>query len=500
MSSLIGVMVATLVALMILPRYFGMVENGTTQAIRATTAGQFQALLTGAQKYIDKHATELTGSVPVGGTSTIDIATLVAENDLPPGFGTENPYRQTWQVYVRQPATGTLDALVESTGVATLSSRDSVAIASLTGAHGGFVPEDGMFGSMSSGNAYGASGSWQLPLGNPLNPGPGHLVGLLASANMPTDTTDYLYRDAVPNHPELNTMRTALSMGGNDITNANNVNATRGIFNGGNPNGGYGGVKVGSAYLYGDDRNAAIRAPDRIFMQHYDGSPADLSAQQGFFGGNIGTRGYDPVNGLPNGWWGGVHSFDGYFEGTLAAGSGGALASYMNSRGYARIGDHLDIQNYAWVATPGCAYNVGTACLFGDNTNAAVRTPGTVYMQHGDGSKADFNAGNADFTTVNPGTANGTAWPGNGCSPTGAIAAKADGSGQLLSCMAGVWRIPPAQVSGYVPTTTNGWTNYNIVNNITGTYSCPAGTADIGVETIWYGSGGYSQLHLCSAQ
>jgi hypothetical protein len=49
--------------------------------------------------------------------------------------------------------------------------------------------------------------------------------------------------------------------------------------------------------------------------------------------GNIGVRGYDPHNGLPGGWGGGIHTFDLYAEGTVGAGVGGGIKAYMNSAG-----------------------------------------------------------------------------------------------------------------------------------------------------------------------
>lgn len=49
--------------------------------------------------------------------------------------------------------------------------------------------------------------------------------------------------------------------------------------------------------------------------------------------GNIGVRGYDPHNGLPPGWGGGVHTWDLYAEGTVGAGQNGALLAYMVSNG-----------------------------------------------------------------------------------------------------------------------------------------------------------------------
>jgi len=504
MNTIVALMIATVIGIMILPRYYAMVENGTRQGSLAVTAGQFQDLIRAAGQYESAHTSELTAAVPVGGTTQIALSTLISEHDLPPAFTATNPDGQIWSVYIQQPTSGVLSAVIESSGGTSYIPKDEVSVASMTGHQGGFVPYDGMLGGLTADTAYGASGTWRFNMAGLPNPGPGHLVGLVSAGAGSSDagvtTNDYLYRTAVAGHPELNTMRTPLDMGGNSINNANDVNATRGVFAGGNPNGGYGGVKVASAYLYGDDNNAAVRTPGAVFLQHYDGSSADLWAGQGHFGSNIGTRGYDPYVGLPTGWGGGVHSWDGYFEGGLGVGTGGNVSTYVNNQGYVSIGDRLEVQNSVRVMQNGCAFNVGNACFYGDNDNLAIRAPGAAYVQHADGSAADLGAGNVSATTVRLGTDNGNAWPGNGCSPNGALATKNDNSGLLLVCQSGVWRAPQAQISGYVPTTTNGFAGYNRTNSITGGYSCPAGTEDLGIETIWYGNYGYSTLHLCSAQ
>jgi len=504
MNTIVALMIATVIGIMILPRYYAMVENGTRQGSLAVTAGQFQDLIRAAGQYENAHTSELTAAVPVGGTTQIALSTLVSEHDLPPAFTATNPDGQAWSVYIQQPTAGVLSAVIESSGGTSYIPKDEVSVASMTGHQGGFVPYDGMLGGLTADTAYGANGTWRFNMAGLPNPGPGHLVGLVSSSAGSSDagsmTNDYLYRTIVAGHPELNKMLAPLDMGGNTINNANDVNATRGVFAGGNPNGGYGGVKVASTYLYGDDNNAGVRTPGMLYVQHYDGSYADVGAGAGRFSGAVGTNGYDPYNGIPAGWAAGTHSQDGYFEGNLGLGNAGNLGIYFNHTGYGHIGDRLDVQNQVQVAAWGCGYAVGNACLYGDGNTVALRSPGIAQIQHTDGSVADLTAGNISATTVRLGTDNGNAWPGNGCSPNGALATKSDNSGQLLACQSGVWRAPQAQISGYVPTSTNGFTGYNRTNSITGGYSCPAGTEDLGIETVWYGNYGYSTLHLCSAQ
>jgi hypothetical protein len=95
--------------------------------------------------------------------------------------------------------------------------------------------------------------------------------------------------------------------------------------------------------------------------------------------------------------------------------------------------------NNVTVTSGGCAFNAPGTCLYGDGTNAAVRTKGSVYFQHMDGSAADTNANHASTQATYLGTDNGVAAVRGACSPNGAIAASTDGSGALLNCKNGFW-------------------------------------------------------------
>uniref|UniRef100_A0A1A9VZ53 Shufflon_N domain-containing protein n=1 Tax=Glossina brevipalpis TaxID=37001 RepID=A0A1A9VZ53_9MUSC len=99
-----------------------------------------------------------------------------------------------------------------------LSLSQARKLAGYIGASGGYI----------QGNvAKGALGAWteKLSAFGGFNPGEGHVVmaGFYANGAV---VNDYLYRKAVPGHPELNTMSTALDMGGNDVNAVNNLSAS----------------------------------------------------------------------------------------------------------------------------------------------------------------------------------------------------------------------------------------------------------------------------------
>lgn len=90
--------------------------------------------------------------------------------------------------------------------------------------------------------------------------------------------------------------------------------------------------------------------------------------------------------------------------------------------------------------------------------------------------------------------------PGWGCSQDGELLGSTWNGGTMLVCRSGAWRTAGAQpVTSYIPPTSNGWTSYARTNPFTGGYSCPGGTVDRNIETIWYGSAGFTSLHLCTS-
>lgn len=446
MNLLIALLAGTAIAALMIPRFGLMIQRGQDRSVQAVTAGEFQDLLSAARTYIEAHYTELASQVAVGSTSELPLGQL----PLLPNFGQQNPYGQTWHVYVQQPASGQISALVVSRDGQQLDLSALTRIAALGGSHAGYVGADNILPTVNSQTAIGANGGWRLSLaGSPVNPGAGHFVGLASGTAGAQYNSDALYRDAVPNHPELSTMNNTLNMGGNDIANANTISGVRGRFT-----------------------------------------------------NNIATNSLDPNSGYPSGWAGGAHVNDLYAHGSIGAGPmNGPAAAWMNANGDAGFNHSVSV---GWtlsanqiVLPQGNSLQIGNQYLYGDGNNIAMRTGGTFYLQHYDGSAADENVSTLSAEKLVH--LNGTAAPGEGCN-SGGLTAQNDGSGRLLNCVNGTWQsVIRAPFGYYVPPTTNGRNNYNVVNPYTGGFSCQAGTQDMQSAVLWYGDYGFSALHLCIA-
>lgn len=161
--------------------------------------------------------------------ATITIPMLIATGYLGSGFTSTNPYGQTYQVLAREPVANQLESMVVTTGGMAIPELSIRRIAQLIGSNGGYVS------STAPTLMQGSFGGWQTALSNfSIAPGAGHYAASLFFQNGQI-VNDYLYRNSVPGHPELNVMNTGIDMNGNIVNNANAVNAT--TFNGTNVNG-----------------------------------------------------------------------------------------------------------------------------------------------------------------------------------------------------------------------------------------------------------------------
>lgn len=181
-------------------------------------AAQQQAVADAAVKYLKDYFSTVvaaaTPTVPV----QITVAMLRNTGYLPAGFGDTNAFGQTLLVLARRPAANQLETIVLSTGGESIDEIGTREIAENLGGTGGFIP------AANPGIVQGVRGGWQIPLSNfGMNPGVGHNASALFLQDG-TLANDYLYRNAVPGHPEVNTMNTAINMNGNDLNAARTVN------------------------------------------------------------------------------------------------------------------------------------------------------------------------------------------------------------------------------------------------------------------------------------
>jgi len=401
-----------------------MNENNTASNL----ASGLNQVYNAAGAYVTTNYSALINNQPVSGFANPmapTIPELVAKQFLPPSFSATGYTGGTWRVQVQQTGTcpGASCNLIWQTYLdkaPTENGKPSMILTADAATKSG-VPA-GYSTLLNPGTIVGLKAQWNTP--NPVGASPAIL--LAQGSYNSSQFAAYLPRSGAL--PMTGDLQMTDANGAHNITGANNVSANTATLAPGNS------LKIGNQVYYGDTANAAVRTTGGFYVQNANGSaPADIpevgninASSNINAGGNIttgggavtlatngriATNGMNP-NDLPSGWGGGVRTWDVYAAGTIGAGPGGGAQpnAYMNSAG------QVVAQNiYA----------------------ANVITPGTAY---------------------------GGAKPGWGCSPNGAIATNANGSGQILSCQSGAWRGvgTMSATTQYFPTSTSdiGWHNY----------------------------------------
>ena len=315
MGSIIAVLFAWLAQLQMLPTGMELQQQAARTTTMVTTAQEETQILAAASPYIQQNLTAIQAAATASTPYTISIAQLTAANigpnGLPSGFSSINPYGQTWQVQVFQPSAGNLQAYVIGIGGQKLTDMQGAGIASYVGAAGGFVSQNDS-GIYPTGRIYGNAAAWNLPVVGGSMTG-GQPVAMIALNNGQQQNLA-LYRVAVPGQPQLNTASTDISLGGNNLNNANKVNANQVITPAGN------GVQVGSSYYYGDGSNSAIRQNGALYIQNQAGTGAADIAQVG----NVNSSGQVTANTIVS-------------NGNIWASNGTVTAAAMHSTGNLQV-------------------------------------------------------------------------------------------------------------------------------------------------------------------
>ncbi|PKF23671.1 shufflon system plasmid conjugative transfer pilus tip adhesin PilV [Pseudomonas hunanensis] len=199
-----------------------MLNYGNQQDYRIAAEHQ-RTVADAFAKYLkDNYSVVLSNASP---TTPVQVTVDMLQNTkyLPAGFSSTNSFGQTIVGLARRLNANQLEAIVVTTGGQVIPELGIRTIAEHLGGPGGFIS------SLKPGVIQGVRGGWEVALSNyGINPGQGHTASALFLMDGEL-ANDYLYRNAVPGHPEYNRMNTAIDMGGNDITNARTLNATSNI-------------------------------------------------------------------------------------------------------------------------------------------------------------------------------------------------------------------------------------------------------------------------------
>ena len=337
------------------------------------TAQQHKKINEAATAYIQQHANQLQSVTNATTPAIITVPMLQAANvNLPASFNPTNPFGQTWQVQVLQPTAGNLQALSVAVGGTPLSDLQASRLAKLMGYAGGFVPRNDS-GIYAQGMAYGAFASWNISTSGYSGITGGRPAALMTFNNGQL-ASNYLYRNAVPGQPQLNRMNTALDMGGNDINQANTLNA--------NTVSASGDIHGENAHIRGNATADTLRANSRLSTGEFvqiegiatenapcsqnglvgrDTVGALLSCQAGVWTsfGQRGpynnelygvTTGYAGCYTLPSyGKWAVYIGSIAYWSGSGTSGAGGVYASGVYPGGMRWCAGHLtQLMGFAW--------------------------------------------------------------------------------------------------------------------------------------------------------
>ena len=222
---LMVIVITSIASISAMSYYNSYLDNLNNQV----SADQARIITDASARYIKDNYSTVLAIAGVTAPASITVPMLISTGYLGSGFSSTNPYGQTYQVLARKPVANQLETMVITTGGMAIPEMSIRRIAQLIGAKGGYVSKT------SPTILQGSLGGWQTALSNfSISPGAGHYAASLFFQNGQV-VNDYLYRNAVPGHPELNTMNAGIDMNGNIINNANTVNA--GNLNGTNVNG-----------------------------------------------------------------------------------------------------------------------------------------------------------------------------------------------------------------------------------------------------------------------
>jgi hypothetical protein len=115
-------------------------------------------------------------------------------------------------------------------------------------------------------------------------------------------------------------------------------------------------------------------------------------AGSAWFSNRIGAFNFDPDNGYPFGWAGGIHTWDLYAEGTIGAGAGGVLAASVDRNGVAAFSGNLTVGPNR---TPVTSINPDGTASFGGLVFAPNLTVGSAINCH------TFDCTTINCTTIN---------------------------------------------------------------------------------------------------
>lgn len=194
----------------ILSVILGTIANDSQRNVKEQNTAQYQKrVMAATSAWIKDNYSTVTATATTTTPHKLNVATLVAANYLPAGYSSVNPYNQTTCILTLEPAANKLETVVVTEGGVEIQQGRVPTVANLVGSSGGYIMPDNV-------TAQGSFGGWSRNISSFIADNcsgtaatKNHLAGALFLDGSDL-LNDYLYRSAVPGHPEANTMTTPL--------------------------------------------------------------------------------------------------------------------------------------------------------------------------------------------------------------------------------------------------------------------------------------------------
>ena len=222
--AMMDVLAAITIFALLIPGMVTFMQLSTQSTEKKVAAEHMSRVAAAAEQYVmDNHASIVSSAT--GSTSvSVSLSDLDSGGYLPSGHAGQNPWNQSYSIHALNPEDQDIHLILMTTGGKGYSASNTdfatkvvPSAAAMIGSQGGYIPTGDLSGE-STNVVQGAFGGWSFDLSGTdiSNPGAGHLA---YSRYVDQDQygNDYLYRDEVPGHPEVNRMTTELDMDGNTI-------------------------------------------------------------------------------------------------------------------------------------------------------------------------------------------------------------------------------------------------------------------------------------------
>lgn len=228
MGHIIGAIGSVLMILLMVPQLMGWWDAGNTSMQQRLVANHMLMVTQAARQYVNRHQDTLLSQASAAGGPSVSVADLIADGFLAEGFQPRNAWLQDYEIHIRQPQSGSLQAIVLTTGgrsndTAKFQNVVVPGAAAAVGGAGGYIGS-GIVDGQAENMLIGAGRGWTLDLPSVgiASPGAGHL-GAVSTYDSSALGQDFLYRVSVPGQPELNAMQTGLDMTDHAISNVSQI-------------------------------------------------------------------------------------------------------------------------------------------------------------------------------------------------------------------------------------------------------------------------------------